>query len=143
MSSITSVNAIYMLSVEGLYTSPQPLQSFVVDDLYDTPSINPAEIMLGNDGRITAGWMPVAIQQNLALLADSPSCQIFDEWYVQQQALREIFYANATITLIGLGKVYVQTRGVLTGYSPMADAKKVLQPRKFTITWESINPMPQ
>ena len=32
--------------------------------------------------------------------------------------------------------------GVLSGYKPISDAKKVLQPRKFSITWESVNPLP-
>jgi len=30
------------------------------------------------------------------------------------------------------------TKGALSGFAPTPDGKKVLQPRKFKITWESI-----
>jgi hypothetical protein len=33
-------------------------------------------------------------------------------------------------------------RGILTGYNPMPSAKKILQPRKFVITFESVTLSP-
>lgn len=140
--SITSVNAVFMLSVTGLFPSPQPLQGFIADDLFDFGQTNSKEIILGADGIMSAGFVPTTFMQNIAFLPDSQSVDIIEAWYQAEQAIRSVYYANATI-LLDTGKAYTLTRGALTGYSPAPDAKKILQPRKFSITWQSITPSAQ
>lgn len=135
--SITSTNAIYLLSIAGLFTVPQALQGFSADDIFDTSDINPAEVSMGLDGKLSAGWVPVAIVQSISLQANSDSATLFDAWFTAQQAAREVYFANAIVRLPSIGRSYAMTRGVLTSYSPIAAAKKMLQPRKFSITWES------
>lgn len=136
-NTITSANAVYMLAVTGLFPVPQQLQGFAADDIFDTEAITPAEVMMGVDGKLSAGFTPVPLKQNISLQADSASNIIFEIWQTSQQTAKEVYFASAIIRLPSVSKSYVLTKGVLTSYTPIADAKKVLQPRKFSITWES------
>lgn len=138
MATITSANSIYMLSIIGLFGTPVQLQGFAADDVFDTEGIESAEAVMGVDGFLSAGFVYVPIKQSISLQADSPSCFMFEEWYAKQQANREVFRATAQIMLPSVGKNYACSNGVLTHYSLMSDAKKVLQPRKFSITWQSV-----
>jgi hypothetical protein len=142
MSSITSANAIIALTIPGVFPTPVQLQGFAADDIFDTDAVNPAEILMGVDGKMSAGFVFVPTVQNYSLQADSSSNRIFEEWFRQQQAAAELFYADGIVTLVSIGKVYTMRKGALTGYKPMADGKKVLQPRKYAITWESVAPSP-
>ena len=64
-----------------------------------------------------------------------------DTW-LNQQVNQEVFEGNAVITLPALGQKWVLTKGFLTSYPPIPDAKKVLQSRAFGITWERVRPAP-
>ena len=68
------------------------------------------------------------------------SIAIFDNWIKTQNQVREAYAANAVIVLPATGMKYTATKGVLTKGKPLPDAKKVLQPVSYTITWESITP---
>jgi hypothetical protein len=142
MSSITSANAVIALTIAGVFPTPVQLQGFAADDVFDTDQVNPSETLMGVDGILSAGFVFVPIQQNFSLQADSPSNFIFEQWNAQQQAAAEIFFANGIVTLTSINKVYVMRKGVLSGYKAIADGKRVLQPRRFSITWESIVPSP-
>lgn len=142
MATITSANAALALAVASIFPVPVQLQGFAADDIFDTDQIDPSEVVRGVDGVMSAGFVFVNIKQNFSLQADSASNDIFEEWYQQQQAQREIFFANGIITLRSINRSYTMNNGVLSGYKPISDAKKVLQPRKFSITWESVNPLP-
>jgi hypothetical protein len=127
-----------MLAVLGLYTTPQQLQGYDADDIFSTDAIEPAEIKMGVDGKLSAGFIPVAVKQTIVLMADSESNTLFEAWYAAQQAAKEIYFASGIVHLPSVNRSYVMTNGVLSSYAPMADAKKTLQPRKFGITWESV-----
>lgn len=138
MKSITSPNAILMLAIVGIYTVPQQLQGFTADDVTDIADINSAELSMGVDGKLSGGFVHVPVQQGIMLQADSDSNDLFDVWHSSQQAAGELFFASGIIRLPSLQKSYALTRGILTGYKPMADVKKTLQPRKYQITWQSV-----
>ncbi len=140
--SITSANAIFQLVVQGLYDSPQQLQQFAAEDIFDTSAIKPAETMMGVDGFLAAGFVYVPIEQSISLMADSPSNDIFEQWYAAQIAASEIYRCSAIVRIPSLGKSYSMANGVLSGYAPASDAKKVMQPRKYSITWESVTGAP-
>ena len=80
--------------------------------------------------------------QTIALQADSPSNLLFDTWYNAQEQLREVYLANAHITLSSINRTFTCVQGFLTNYPPMADARRILQPRRFTVTWQSITGAP-
>lgn len=137
MSTLTTANSVFALAIASLYPVPQILQGYSTDDAFSTDDVTPAEVMMGVDGKLSGGFVPVPRVQTIMLQADSPSCVIFDDWNAAQESAREIYIANAIITLQGTGQKYALNRGIMTGYSPMPAAKKVLQPRKFVITFES------
>ena len=94
---------------------------------------------MGVDGIMSAGFVFVPVKQGFTLQADSDSNDVFDIWWNNMQITKSIFYANAVITLIDIGTKWNFTRGALTQYQPLPNAKKLLQPRKYEITWNSIN----
>jgi hypothetical protein len=139
---ITSANAAFLISVPGILPVPQQLQQFAVDDIFDTNDVVSTETQLGVDGGFAGGMVYAAKEMNIALLASSSSISFFDAWYAAQQSNLAAYPAFGSITFTGIGLTYGLVTGFLTMYKPMADAKRVLQPRKFRITWASIIPAP-
>jgi Tail fiber protein gp32 len=142
MRTISSANAILMLTVDGVFPTPIQLQGFAVDDIYDAADIKPSENLRGVDGKMSSGFVFNNIDQNITLQADSASNDIFEQWFQQMNVIADILYANATIELPAIGKSYTMTKGALSNYSPIPAGKKVLSPRKFAITWESVQSSP-
>lgn len=141
-TSITSANAILTLSVLPLFPVPQQIQGFAVDDIYDVDAIKSVETMMGVDGVLSGGFVFVEITQNISLMADSASNLFFDTWWTQMQAAEDVYTASGQIVLPSISTKFNMLNGFLTGYKPIADAKKVLQPRKFQIMWNSVAPAP-
>jgi hypothetical protein len=137
MSSITSANSVLLLGVNGLFAVPQQLQGFATDDMYSMDMVESAEVQMGADGKMASGWVPQIKNMNVTLLANSKSNDFFEAWYSAQEAAREVYTAFGTVVQPGVGKAYILSNGVLTNYTPLAEGKKVLQPRKFQIKWES------
>ena len=50
--------------------------------------------------------------------------------------------ANGLLLLKSLGTKWNWTNGFLVEWKPAPDIKKLLQPRKFAVEWESIVPQP-
>ena len=138
MSSITSANAVIYLSITGLFPVPQQLQGFAADDITDLGDMASAETSMGVDGKLSAGFVHVPVPQGIMLQADSASNGLFDAWFAAQQAAGEVYFANGIIRDPSVKRTYTLTNGVLTSFKPAADAKKMLQPRKYSITWESV-----
>jgi hypothetical protein len=142
MTSITSANAVFMLSISTIFPSPQQLQGWASDDAFTTAVMKIAETMMGVDGLLSGGYVNVPVEQEVALQADSPSNAIFDQWRAAQLQVQDVYTATATIQLPGLGLKWAMTKGFLTGYPPLPDVKKLLQPKKFGLTWQSVVPAP-
>lgn len=140
--SITSANAVWMLSVPGVFSSPQQIQGFGMEDMFDSEPIEPTEVQMGVDGIMSGGFIFVPTKTGVTLQADSASIAIFEQWRAAQVSSGDVVYGNATVLQTAIGRKYTMTKGLLTGYPQFADAKKVLQVRKFGITWQSIAPAP-
>ena len=134
--SITSANAVLTLSISSLFPNPVQLQQFAVDDIYSVDAMESAETMMGVDGYLTGGFVYVPVKQGITLMADSPSNDIFDTWWEGQQQIQDLYFATQTLLLPSLGKKWTLSRGILTSYPPIPDGKKLLQPRKYSITWQ-------
>lgn len=142
MPSITSANAVITLAVTGLFNSPQQLQGFAADDIFSTDAVDASEVSMGMDGILSAGYVPAAVSQNFMLQANSVSIDMFDQWYLAQRQIRDVFFAQGTIVLQSIDRKYALVSGVLRNYPPIADAARILRPRRFTIVWESVTPQP-
>lgn len=142
MGTLTNANSALAIQIVGLYPIAQAIQGYSTDDAFSVDDIEPAEVMMGTDGFLSGGYVPVPKKLTLTLQADSASNAVFDNWLSAQDAAKEIYISNATISLQGTGDKFAFTRGILTSATPMATGKKVLQPRKFTITFQSLSKAP-
>lgn len=142
MATLTAANSIYMLTVIGLFDTPQQLQGFSADDMWDTDAVESVETLMGVDGILSGGWVPTPKKQMISLQADSASNLIFDAWATAQESARELYIAGGIIRLPGIRTSYALVKGFLTTYRPMPPVKKILQPRQYGVTWGSILPAP-
>ena len=142
MGSVTSADAILTLAITPLFPVPQQIQGFASDDAFDLPQLKSAETMMGVDGVLSAGFVFVPIPQSISLQADSASNNFFDTWWTQMQAGKTTYQASGIIIYPSIGKKYSLLQGTLTGYKPLAAAKRLLQPRQFEITWARFAPAP-
>ena len=140
--TITSANAVYTISVSDLSLGPSQLQGFSADDIFTTEPVEAAEVSMGVDGNMSGGFVFVPIPQSVNLQADSDSNNFFDDWWQAQQIAKDLFYANATVLLISIGRKWALTKGILRTYPPIPDAAKTLRPRRFSLTWERVSPAP-
>jgi hypothetical protein len=138
--SITSANSVFTISVPGLFPVPQQLRGYSAEKAWNSDNLDLAEVQMGVDGRLTAGYTPNPVKQTISLQADSPSKHIFNSIANATKAARNIYYISGTIDLPSTGESFICTRGVLQAVKPLPDAAKVLQPMEFMIVWESVNP---
>lgn len=139
MGSITAANAVIFLSLPPIFPVPQQIQGFSADDVFGITAIEPAEVQMGIDGVQSAGFVFVSKKWAITLQADSLSNDFFDAWIQAQELILDTYRATAVVILTSIGKKWAMTNGVLTSYPPMPEAKKVLQPRKYEMTWEKIS----
>jgi hypothetical protein len=59
-----------------------------------------------------------------------------------ENVLRDKMQWSGVVTLPGISKKFTMVNGVLTRGKPIPDAKKVLQPQTYEITWEKVLPAP-
>jgi hypothetical protein len=133
--SITAANAVYLLQIQSVFPTPVQLQGFAANAAFDTEASDIAEIQLGVDGYIASGWVPRLTPQTISVLAASPSNIIFETWQQAQDLTLSIFYATGTIILPAIQRQYTLTNGTLMRYQALANARRVLEPRTYHITW--------
>jgi len=137
-NNITSANSTLALGVVGLFTVPQALQGFSAGDAYSIDTVDISQVLMGVDGVMSSGWVPQIKTMNVTLQSDSLSNTFFEAWYAAQEVAKNTYSAFGVINQPALSRVYTLKNGILSNYAPLADAKEVLQPRKFQIKWELI-----
>lgn len=138
MSTITSANSSFAIVVPGVYSAPQSIQGYATDDAFATEAIEKVETMMGIDGKLSAGYIFNPYKMTITLQADSGSFDIFTNWQLAQDAVREVIAASATIVIPSIGYRFAASNGYLSRFQAMPEAKKTLAPLKFEITWEKI-----
>lgn len=137
--TLTAANSIIMLGVTGLFPTPQKMQGFAADDVADVENMQPTETVMGVDGRLSAGFAPAPIVQNITLQADSESNDFFDQLISAERTAREKYVLFGSIVLPALGRKFVMTRGFLHAFPKMPGIKRTLQARRFTLHWEDMD----
>ncbi len=140
--TLTGANSIITLAIPGLYPVPQALQGYETDDVSKIAPMKTSEVKTGVDGNLSVGYIYVPVVQTINLQGDSASCTLFDNWFMAQNAINEVYTAIGVIHLPSVQKSYILTKGVLTSYKPMSDVKKMLEGREFEITWQDISVAP-
>ena len=138
--SLTAANAVITLSVAIVFPTPQQIQKFSTDNIYEAPAIAPNQVQMGVDGFQSAGKVFVSRPVSIDLMADSPSNDFFDTWFSAEESASETFAANGQILLKSVGKKFTLVNGSLTSYTPLPPGGRVLGPRRYEITWERIIP---
>jgi len=138
-TTITSANAVVTLVAASLYPAPVQLHGFSMDRAFVVDAVDLAEVQMGVDGRMTAGYTPQPVKLTVTLQADSPSKDIFAVIVAATKTAREIFWLSMAISLPSTGEVFTLTRGILTNAKQIPDAQKVLAAQDFVITFESVN----
>jgi nitroreductase len=138
-TTITSANSVFTIVVPGLFPAPVQLRGYATDRAFTTEAIDLAEVQMGVDGRMTAGFVPNPVKQTITLQADSPSKDIFTALIQAMKTAREVYFVSGSIALPSTGEAFTLTRGILTNAKQIPDAQKVLQPVDYVITWESVN----
>jgi hypothetical protein len=143
MGAVTAADAVLTLNIPLVFPGgPVQLQGFANDEVFDIPAIKSAETMMGVDGVLSSGFVFVPVMQTISLQADSASNLVFDTWWAQMQATLATLLASGLIVLPSIGTKYTLSNGILTSYKPASNAKKLLQPRTYEITWQNIAPAP-
>ena len=137
--SLTSLDVILILTIPGVYPSGIQLQGFKVDDIFDLGSTKPNVTRFGVDGVLSAGKQLQPRVMKVHLEASSDSQQVFDDW-ASAEATPPVDSIPASMTAIfpANGQEYTCIRGFLTDDKDMPDAKKVLDPLAYEITWQSV-----
>lgn len=138
MGTITSANSAFALAITNLYPSPQSIQGYAADAMFAVDETDIAEIIMGVDGKMSAGFVYSVTPMTVTIMPDSPSNTVFETWYLTSKAAADVYSGNATIIMPSIGRKYTLKNGVLTKGKSLPDAKKTLQPREWKITWESV-----
>ena len=136
--TITSANSQFSIVIGGIFAAALPIQGYAMDSAFQNEAIQSAEVTMGVDGNLSAGFVFKEVKQKITLSPDSPSKEIFDTWYGNMAATKEVYFANATLDLPSVGESYNFTRGVLSSYHGAPSGKKKLEPVEYEITWQSI-----
>lgn len=140
--TITSANSVIMLAAGTIFPVAQQIQGYAAEDIFDTDDVEMAEVSLGLDGKQSYGYVPYNIKWRLTLQPNSDSILIFDSVITAENVLRDKMQWSGVVTLPGISKKFTMVNGVLTRGKPIPDAKKVLQPQTYEITWEKVLPAP-
>jgi len=136
--SITSTDAVFTLTIPGLYDVPQVIQGYATDEMFDLDAIAKVETQFGIDGKLSQGYVRHPRKMKIKVAADSASQQVFDDWAAAMDLTLAAIPCQGFIVMLSNGTEYSLKNGALTSYRDMPDAKKVLQPQQYEITWESV-----
>lgn len=140
MATLTSANSTFSLAITNLFPVPQTIEGYAADDAFSADAVDMAEVVMGVDGKQSAGFIFNSVRQTVTIMPTSPSLSIFEAWANTQKAQREVYTANAVISIKSIGRKYVLRNGVLINAKQMPDVKKLLAPMPFVISWELVTP---
>ena len=141
MATITGANATLVMTVDQIFPNGFQVQGFAVDDSFRTDAVSQVEVLMGVDGRLSAGFVFNPTKMTIMLQADSPSVDAFESVRLNQFGAVDAFRWDGTITLAN-GYQYNLTNGYMTSAHSFPDVKKVLQPLPYEITFESVSSSP-
>lgn len=140
--SITAASATFQISIPPIFIPPQTVQGYSADAAWTTEAVQSAELVLGVDAKLSAGWVPTLKVMTVTLMPDQGGDFVFDEWFAYQDAIQDLVPAFGTLAIPALGRRYTMLTGYLSNYMPMVGAARTLQPRPFQITWQTITSAP-
>ena len=141
-SSITSSNSVFQLSAGTLYPQPVLMKQYTADRAFASEDADIAEVAKGVDNNLYYGWVPRLYVQTIMFAPNSPSVGIFENIVLTEDSLMDKIPLAATIVIPALSRKYTFNNGILSRYTPFPSAARVMEPRGFTITWDTVVPSP-
>lgn len=138
MGTLTAANSVVSIAIPGVYNSPQTLQGYATDDAFSTGEVTNAEVQVGVDGQVSAGFVFNLIEMTFTFQPNSKSIAVFNNWSLANQAARETIAATGSISLPAIGYKYAGSNGYLTRAAVIPNVKKILQPVNYTVTWGTL-----
>lgn len=137
--SITAADAamVFTIPAAGLTFL---CEGWSADGMYDYEANQQTETRMSIDGILSGGVVLTPKVMTLKFEANSPTTAFFDAWIQLQVTQRAVLPADAVLTFNNAGKVFAHTKGFLTNAPMVPPANKVLMPRAFQITWQTVVP---
>lgn len=126
-ATLTVANSSLVLSVEGLFPNGVQLQGYAADNVFESPTVENGEFVMGVDGKLSAGYVFNQIPFTITLQADSPSLDVFEQIWQREASTRDKLQAGLTVALPSNNKRYVLRNGFLQSYRAPS-AQRILQP---------------
>lgn len=136
--SITSADAIFILSVPELAIVGHKVEGFSVDKAFSSDNKVYAETLVGVDGKMSAGYTPTKTTMQLSLQADSASRTVFNAILEAMQTAKRIYYMSGTVSIPATSESFTLTKGVIVSGKIIPDSAKMLNPIDYSLDWESI-----
>lgn len=138
-ATLTVANSSIVLTVEGLYPNGVTLQGYAADNVFEFPEVENAELQMGIDGKLSAGYVFNPFPVTLTLSADSPSLAVFEEIWNREQAIRNKLDLGLSIATPANGKRGTFRNGYLTSYRAPS-GQRILQPAAAVLTFGRYEP---
>ena len=134
MATSTAANWDLTLAILNLFPVPQTLQGYAGGSAFTADQFAPLETVMGVDDYLSAGWVPVEKKMTISIQADSPSAAMFDAWPAAAGGRANLHRQRRPDPAVAQPGIH-PGRGFLSTYTPFPEARKILQPRTFGITW--------
>lgn len=138
--TITSANAVFIITVPGIYPQGVKLQGYSAEKAWSSDAQPQTESQMGVDGQKATGWIPAIVPMTITLLANSLSRQVFNNIARAQKVRRDAIIFQGSITLTSTGESFSCVNGSIKDAKLIPDAGKVLQPTDVAVEWQDILP---
>lgn len=139
--TITSANAVLTITCPDVFTVPQLIQGFQVEDSWMVAAYETARAFKGVDGQKSAGFVPANKEMDVHLQANSLSRLVFQQILGVMSATREIVEFDGNLVIPSTQEVWEFSNGNLGPNVPgPPTGKKTLDGVVWQITWDDIQP---
>lgn len=136
--TLTTANASLYFTIPNLFPVPTKIEGFATDDASTTSAVDMTEVVIGVDGKLSAGFVFNAVPQTIVIMPTSPSLDYFDTLLNATKAAKEVYPCYAVLSIPSIGKKYIYKNGYLKSGQQVPDVKKNLGPVKYDFVWELV-----
>lgn len=126
LGNITSANAQMYLVVDQLYPAGVPITNFSADSMMTSDDMEIAQVRMGVDGGMAAGYVANPYAVTITLEASSPSLETMQSILQAMKVNKRTYECKLVLTIPASGQVHVWSHGVLTNGNPVPAPKRFL-----------------
>ena len=138
--TLTATDAIVAVSVQGLFSVPQIVDGFEIDNAWQLSDTTIAQTVMTLDGELTGGYVPSIVDFTVNILPTSNSKQFFDVWMQNSRQNQTMFKGLFNITIPALSANYTLSNVILVTGKVLPNVNSILQPvsYKFQVSSKDI-----